>query len=75
MQTIQGTMWLRPAGTHWWARLACALTIAALVGIFSYAATYRALVVISTPSGTTVTPGTPSTTVTSTAPAVSLPRH
>ncbi len=83
MGTAQGTMRLRVVtDPHRLARFACALAITLLVGIFSYAATYRALIVISTPSGvstgtTTVVPDKSSTTQTpvSTAPVVSIPSH
>ena len=78
MGTVQGTLRLHTASEHWRARLACALMITVMVGVLTYAATYRALVVMSTPGATaSVVPGTSSGTVThsSAPPVVSLPGH
>ena len=60
-------MRLRIADPRRRTRFLCALAITVLVGIFSYTATYHALIVISTPSGvsagtTTVVPGKAHTT-------------
>jgi hypothetical protein len=53
MGSLEGTLRIRTADRHWRARFAAALVISAMVGALTYAATYRALVVISTPGATT----------------------
>ena len=75
MGTVHATITLQRASAHWRVRLACALVITVVVGLCSYALTYRALVVISTPSGAATTVPGPSYPVTpSTAtPVASLP--
>jgi hypothetical protein len=77
MATLQGTLRLQTEGRYWRARLVCALVITIMVGTLTYAATYKALVVISTPGGTTsIAPGSSSTVTPSTAtPLVSPTRH
>jgi hypothetical protein len=77
METLQGTIRLQRTGQHWRARFACALVITVLVGVCSYAVTYRALVLISTPGGSAATvpaktyPVTPPTAT----PLASVPNH
>ncbi len=62
MGTLQGTFGLHRASLHRRAMFAYALIIALVVGACSYALTYRALIVISTPSGaTSPAPATPHT--------------
>ena len=75
MGTVQATIRLERSTAHWRVRLACALVITVIVGLCTYVVTYRALVVISTPSGAATTvsgtsyPVTPSTAT----PVASLP--
>lgn len=54
-------------------KLAAALAVAALVGAGSYAATYRALVILSTPSALAPTPAPGTTTTVPTAMATAVP--
>jgi hypothetical protein len=53
MGTLQGTIGIHRASPHRRVLAAYALAIALVVGVGTYALTYRALVVISTPSATT----------------------
>jgi hypothetical protein len=78
MGTLEGTIRLEHrTSQHWRARFACALVITFVVAACSYAVTYRALVVISTPSGAaSITPAKPYPVTPSTArPVVSLAGH
>jgi hypothetical protein len=75
MATFQGTVRLQTTGRYWRARLACALVITVMVGILTYVATYKALVVISTPGTTSTAPGPSPTATPSTATPVSPPAH
>ncbi len=78
MGTLESTIRLEHrTSQHWLARFVCALVIALVVAACSYTVTYRALVVISTPSGAaSIAPAKPSPVTPSTArPVASLPGH
>jgi hypothetical protein len=70
MGTAQATMQLRSRRPLWRAKVACALVFTVAVGVCTYAATYRALVLVSsTPAAVTAGPGPAHPAVTPTAPA------
>ncbi len=78
MGMLEGTIRLEHrTSQHWLARFACAIVITLVVAACSYAVTYRALVVISTPSGAaSIVPAKPYPVTPSTGkPVASLPGH